>query len=303
MELRNITSFLKTVEVMSFSKAASELGYSQSAITMQMKQLETELDVKLFDRINKRIQLTEDGKKFLYYANEIQTITNNAQNALSKNDAPTGEIRIGFYESVCTAILTKLLNTYHSLYPDVTTIIKIGTFSELSYMLNSNQVDIIWIFDTPISSYEWVKAVDYEKELALICSPDNALTKNKTLMLEDVVNEPFILTEKTCSYRTLFENAITALGHNLNVFLEIGNTEIVKEFVSANLGLSILPAFTVQTELQNRYLNILNVTDFKMTMHGQIFYHKNKWLTACMKEFIRLAEEIIKLNTTTDENE
>jgi hypothetical protein len=82
-------------------------------------------------------------------------------------------------------------------------------------------------------------------------------------------------------------------GCKLNIFLEVGNTEVIKKFVAANLGLSLLPQFTILEELECGQIKILDVSDFKIKMHGQIFYHKNKWLTSSIKEFIRIVEDIL----------
>jgi len=177
----------------------------------------------------------------------------------------------------------------------VKTIIKIGTFTELSNMLNSGQIDILWTFDNKIQTLEWINAFIYESPIIIVCSPSHPLAKQKELTLADLVDEPFILTEKECSYRIDFTNILLSLGFSPNVILEIGSTEIIKKFVEANLGLSVLPRYTVEKELESHELLPLTVTDFHIRMYGQLFYHKNKWLSPVLKCFIELA-------TTLNEN-
>ncbi|HEX3077341.1 MAG TPA: LysR family transcriptional regulator [Lachnospiraceae bacterium] len=288
MEIRNIISFIKIVELNSFSKAAAELGYSQSTVTMQIKQLESELQVKLFDRFGKNIALTEDGKKFLHYSNEIVTAAQNAKCALSHSSEPSGELAIGVLESVGATFLPTILNRYHTLFPQVTTVIRIGTLPELTHLLNTNQVDVIWIFDESVTNRDWIKVYEREQKIVLISSPNHPLHNRTGIQIQDILSEPFLLTEKDCSYRIAFEKTISERNGKLNIFLEIGNTEIIKKFVQSDLGLSLLPLFSVKDELERGTLGILNTTDFSLAMKEQIFYHRSKWITPSMKEFLKL---------------
>lgn len=296
MEIRNLISFKKICELNSFTKAATELGYSQSTVTMQIKQLESELEINLFDRIGKTIQLTNDGHNFLEYANEIILIADNAKLAMGKNSIIKGELKIGLLESVCTAYLPQILNKFHTAFPDVNTIIKIGTYNELATMLNTNTIDILWTFDMPIESKDWNKVYSYENDISVICSPENQLTTLPVISLSDLITNPFIFTEQNCSYRTIFESKLNSLGLQPNVFLEIGNTEIIKKFTASDLGISILPQFTIIDELKNNKISCLNVSDYKLTMEGQLFVHKNKWLTGSINEFVGMVRENIPMS-------
>lgn len=286
MELRNIISFQKICELNSFSKAATELGYSQSTVTMQMKQLENELAVSLFDRIGKTVRLTDDGYKFLSYAVDIIRTANNAKQALNKDAVPKGELRIGLLESVCTSYLPGILKQFHTEYPGVSTVIKIGTDREIEAMLSSNSIDLLWTFDLPIENAEWTKVYSYRKDICVIVSPEHRLAGSPNINLKDIKDETYILTEKNCSYRTIFEKQLSKVRFNPNIFLEIGNTEIIKRFVTANLGITVLPEFAVAEELRNRKVVRLYLEDFGLEMEGQIFIHKNKWLTSGINAFI-----------------
>lgn len=108
MELRNISTFLKVAGTQNISKAADQLGYSQSAVTVQIRQLEKELGTQLFERIGKRITLTERGVEFTTYANEIMKLTNQALTFANAESEMEGTLRIGGVESVSTAILPEI---------------------------------------------------------------------------------------------------------------------------------------------------------------------------------------------------
>ena len=168
MELRNINTFLKVAATQNFSKAAEQLGYSQSAVTIQIRQLEKELGISLFERIGKRVYLTERGAEFTSYANEIMRMTSRASLFAKDKKEVSGTIRIGGVESVCTALLPELLLSFHKQYPKVKTVIKSGTTEKLMEMAKSNAIDFVFTLDRKICSAEWVKAVQKKERILFV---------------------------------------------------------------------------------------------------------------------------------------
>ena len=119
MEFRNIVTFLKVAELKNFSKAAEKLGYSQSAVTVQIQQLEKELGVRLFERVGKGVALTESGQDFVFHANEILNTTRQAVESVKNHGKHpdqkeiTGILKVGSVESVSTALLPEILMAFH----------------------------------------------------------------------------------------------------------------------------------------------------------------------------------------------
>lgn len=287
MELRNILTFIKVTELQSFSKAALALGYSQSNITMQIKQLEQSLNCSLFNRIGKKISLTEQGSEFLIYANSISHLIENAKSAVSTQTEPCGNLKIGILESLCSSYLPQLIHDFYKKYPNVNTVIKIGTFEELSTMLNQNTIDILWTFDDRISNQNWTKVMELQSDIRVIVSKNHPLLQDKKkVSFSKLENSTFIFTEVNCSYRKQFESALQSAGVSYHVFLEIGNTEIIKKFVESGLCLSVLPEFSFQKELEQDYLAVLPMADFSLSMYSQIFFHKEKLPTSAMMAFL-----------------
>ena len=293
MEIRTMITFQKIAELGSFSQAATALGYSQSTVTMQIKQLELELGVRLFNRIGRKITITNEGLVFLKHASIIIRESQNALNELSHEKAPAGELRIGILESICTAHLPNILSRYHALYPQVTTIIQIGTYAELSNMLNTDQIDVLWIFDHLVESPSWISIFNYESEISIVSASSNPLASRIGLTLAELANTPFLLTESDCSYRADFLNHLSQSGIKPHVFLEIGSTDIIKKFTEADLGIALLPKYTISKELSVGKLSLLQVSDYHLTMYGQIFHHKNKWTSPSLTCFARLVQESI----------
>lgn len=150
MEFREITTFLQVAQHQSFSKAARQLGYSQAAVTIQIKQLENELGVHLFDRIGKQISLTHQGQVFYQYAISIQKDLAQARQAVSDSSELNGKLCLGTIESICASIFPELLSEYHRLYPEVTISIVTDSPDVLLERMNENAIDIVYLLDRRI---------------------------------------------------------------------------------------------------------------------------------------------------------
>ena len=115
MELRNINTFLHVAEMHSFSRAARELDYSQSAVSSQIAQLEEELGVPLFDRVGKTVRLTDAGQTFLHYARTLLTTAQQAKAALQPAPEARGTLRVAIADSLCSALMPGVLARFHAL--------------------------------------------------------------------------------------------------------------------------------------------------------------------------------------------
>lgn len=293
MEFREISTFLQVAQYQSFSKAARHLGYSQAAVTIQIKQLEQELGVHLFDRIGKQISLTHQGQVFYQYAVSIRNELEQAKNAVSDPSTLSGKLCLGTIESICASIFPDLLAEYHRLHPEVTISIVTDSPGVLLDRMNENTIDIVYLLDRRIYDNRWCKTLEEPEENIFVASPDHELALVKReLELDEVLRFPFFLTEKDASYRHMLEQYLASINRSVKPFLEIGNTEFIIHMLLKNTGISFLPKFTVQRELQQKQLTALNVRGFQMQTWRQIFYHKNKWVTREMQEFLRLAQKM-----------
>ena len=293
MEFREISTFLQVAKFKSFSRAAEQLGYTQAAVTIQIKNLENELGVHLFDRIGKQTLLTHQGRIFYNYASNITREISQAKAALSNPDELTGKLCLGTIESVCASVFPVLLREYHRRYPKVN--IKIVTDSPeiLLHMMDKNTLDIVYFLDKPVYNTKWVKVLEKPEEVFFVSSSENPLSKRRELNLDEVICQPFISTEKDASYRLLLEESLAEKGYELHPFLETGNTEFIINQLRHNLGVSFLPGFIVKKDLDEGRLSRLDVRDFHLQVCRQIVYHKDKWVTREMKAFLELAQDFL----------
>ncbi|MCJ7857036.1 LysR family transcriptional regulator [Lachnospiraceae bacterium NSJ-143] len=283
MELRNIVTFLRIAELQSFTKAAKQLGYNQSTVTVQIKQLESELNIKLFDRIGKNIRLTEKGTEFFEYANELVAIAEKAKKIAVKPSKPVGKVRIGMLESLAMSIFPEILYKFHKLYPEVETVVKADATFPLFDMLNHNELDMLFIFDKKYYNQEWIRSYEKEYNVVFVASSKNPIAKKKGLCLEDLLKQPFMLTEKDVSYRAPFDEYLSSIDKRVDPFLEIGNTETIIYFLKRDMGVSLLPYYTVKKSVEDNELTILDINECPIKMYIQILYHRNKWKTTQMQ--------------------
>ena len=289
MEIRQLQTFLRVVKLKSFSKAAQELGYTQSAVTIQIKLLEKELGTRLFDRMGKHIALTPPGEQFLRYANNILKEVNDAQLAVGKAELMEHTLHIGTIESLCFAKMPLLLQYFYKHHPQVSIKITTGSPAQLIDRMEHNQVDIIYFLDTPLYNNNWVKVQEEQEYISFVAAAQSPLAQRESLTIEELLQYPFFLTEKEDNYRYSLEQYLAARRLAITPFLEVGNTEFILKLVKQNMGLSFLPHCVVAESVSNKELAILPVPEFQLPMSRQIFYHKEKWVTGEMREFIRLA--------------
>lgn len=286
MDFREINTFLHVADQKSFSKAADILGYTQAAVSIQIRQLETELHTRLFDRIGKQISLTQQGKTFYQYALHISNEMEELKDVLSDSQELTGTLRIGTIESICASYLPDILSRYHTLHPQVEISIITGSPDELLDTMNKSGVDLVYFMDKRIYNPKWIKVLEEPEEIIFVGSKD--IIKKDSLTLNEIIQEPFVLTERNASYRFILDQYLAAQGLEIHPRVESSSTDFIIQLLQKNGFLSFLPQFTVQEELDQNRLTSIPVRDFDMHIWRQIVYHKDKLLTREMKAFFQL---------------
>lgn len=290
MEIRQLSTFIKAAQFQSFSKAAAHLGYSQSAVTVQIRLLEEELGVRLFDRIYKRVILTSHGKQFLDSAYIILQDINRAALALEQKETTLkGQLHIGTLESLCFARLPEVMRDFRSLHPQVNIQITTGIPEDLIKKMEQGEVDIIYILDEPLYNHNWNKLLEQREQIVMVASAGLGQRIGPgTHHLEELLDEPFYLTERHANYRRLLDHKLAALGQCVTPALESSYASFLLHVLEDTEGISYLPWFLVEEKVRQGILTVIDVEELQTTMYGQIFCHKEKWATREMHEFVRL---------------
>lgn len=290
MEIRQLHSFIKIVELQSFSKAAEALGYTQAAVTIQIRQLELEFNTRFFDRVGRHVELTPPGRKFLMYANEILRKVDDVHAMLGNAVVKDHRLRVGTLESLLSFKLPKVVSYFYKHYPTVALEIRSGTPKELNEMLDHNQIDLAYYIDQKVYGQNWEKTLEEPEAVVFVASKDVKLPEKEEYLLAELLNQPFFLTEKDSNYRYALEQELASRHLGIRPFFETRNPDVIIELIKENQALSFLPRYAVEESLNDGSLRLLKVQDFEMQMYRQLFYHKDKWITEEMKNFIALGE-------------
>ena len=227
MELRNLITFIHVAELGSFTKAAEQLGYSQSTVSFQIKQLEDELECLLFERINHTITLTERGHQLVSYAHQIRALTDDFKENIGAEQNLSGHIHIVTPDSVCEEIINAHYKDFHKKYPHILIQFSTGDSAIMLGMLDHNEADIIITLDHRLYNKDYIIAQDQLVPMHFVADSNSKFAKRKNLFMKDIINEPFILTEVGQGYRRVFDRELAKKSLEINPVLEIGRTDII----------------------------------------------------------------------------
>lgn len=279
MDLRNLYTFIQVAELSSFTKAADKLGYSQPTISFQIKQLEQELQTPLFERIGHTVSLTNKGKELLQYAQKIYQLMEEMNTSSQKDSILQGNLRIGMADSLCHPIIVKNFANFKEQYPNISLTISTASTSELYKLLDRNEVDVICTMDQRVYNTNY-KIISEEKMHAhLVCSIDHELAKKAAISFEELLNEPFLLTEKGVSYRRIFDEALAKENYEIQPILEISNPDYICQLIESNMGLSFLPDYVTQDAIKNKKVVQLPLNNVNAELWKLIVIHKDKWVS------------------------
>ncbi len=286
MELRNLITFIHVAELGSFTKAAEQLGYSQSTVSFQIKQLEDEFGCLLFERIKHTVALTERGHELAVYANKVRALTDEFKESLKTDEQLTGHIHIVTPDSVCEGMINSRYVDFHQKYPNIS--IKFTTADTLVMfdMLDHNEADIIITLDSHAYNKDYVIAKEQRLSMHFVASRDSKFAGAKGLSIKDIAGEQFILTEHGQGYRRVLDRELAKHSLDIVPVLEIGRTDIITRVISRSNMISYLPDFVTKELVEAGELCYLDVCDVQLEVWKQLIHHKNKWLTRSLRTVI-----------------
>lgn len=291
MDLKNLTTFIHVAELGSFTKAGVVLGCSQSTISFQIRQLEEELEFPLFERINRTVVLTEKGREVLAYAHQIRKMTDEMKQNLHSASAQTVRIRVAMSDSLCNSLLGDNFQSFLDAHPGINLkIIAAGT-EEMFRLMDHNEVDAVLTLESHIYNTEYVIVREEKVENHFVVSAASPLARCSSLTLEELVREPFILTEKGMSYRRLLDEQLAQHSLEIIPVLEIGNPHLICDLVQQGVGVSFLPDFVTRKGVAEGKLVYLSVPDIEISIWKQLLHHKDKWISPQIDSVLRYCAE------------
>lgn len=293
MELRQLITFRTVASTLNFSRAAEVLSYVPSNVTMQMKALEDELGVRLFDRLGKQLVLTTAGKRFLTHVQSVLDQLEEAKTVVHDNEVLSGTLTISANEVICAYRLPAVFQLFRSRHPGVRLIFRSVPNQELKQTLFEGSADVVFMLDEPIRSSGLAVEPLLEETFRLFAAPDHPLAKRTVLRLEDFHEEVFLTNEKGCPYRTMFDRSFEKEGIDSITYLEFQSAEAIKQCAISGIGIAFLPEIVAEAEVERGELVALPWQIPDLHVYTQMLWHKDKWLSTIMMSFIEAARELL----------
>lgn len=286
--------FHSVAKNLSFSRAAEELYTSQSSVSIQIKKLEENLGIKLFEQLGKRVYLTEAGATLYFYSQKAFAIFDEAMQAINEiKGYSKGRLLIGASTTPGVYLLPKIIGMFKTIYPGVVPKLQIANSQSIGEMVSKNMLDfgIIgeeFIYPQDLCVEPWIK-----DELFLIVPSNHPFAGKATVYLEDLKNLVFVFRESGSSTRSIVENALAKHNFTANVIMELNNTEAVKQAVSAGLGVSMVSRFSVVSNPEIVSIPVKGLSFFRML---NIIYHREKIFSPSTEKFLAFLKESVAAN-------
>jgi LysR family transcriptional regulator, low CO2-responsive transcriptional regulator len=289
LDVRNITLrqmrvFAAVARHMSFTRAARELHLTQPAVSQQVKHLERQVGMPLFEQVGRGVQLAPAGAELLRYVNQaIELLREAGESLAAMRGLRRGVLKIG---AVSTAkyFAPSLLSAFRPQYPEVIIKFAVANREEIIKQLAANEIDLV-IMGRPPRELETIAVPFAKHPLVIIASPAHPLCARKRIALRQLATELFLIREEGSGTRASMEQVFRERGVPLRVLMEVSSNETIKQAVIAGMGLSFLSAHTVGLELAAGKLAVLDVVGLPIVRDWFVIHLHDKQLAPIATAF------------------
>jgi len=292
LDLLKLKTFRMVALTNSFTRAAVELGYSQSSVTTQIKALERELGAPLFDRFTKKVALTEVGQRTFEYAGRLLALADETKAAVSKHGKPSGPLKVSAPESLLIYRLPDLLRQYQVEYPLVhLDLSSLGDPRAQATAVLDGAVDIAFAAGDVVQSERLTIEHLGEEDILMVAAPHHSLAKAEAVSWDQLARTQVLLTGRTCGYRAVFEHALEIGPVQLSEVLELTSIEAVKQCAIAGMGVAVLPRTAIAQELAQRRLVPVRWNGTPLVAYTQMLRHRERWMTPALEGLWAMARK------------
>jgi DNA-binding transcriptional LysR family regulator len=292
LDSRQLRAFVILAQRGSFTLAAKDLGLSQSAVSHSMKALETDLSCRLFDRMSKKVALTQAGEQLLLHADRILREMSVAREAIERlSQWGRARLRIGASTTACQYILPEVLREFQKEYPHATVLIEPGDTPQNMEMLRSHAIDLaISLEPQRDSEFEFVPL--FSDELHFIIAPTHPWAQAGRADRETLPKQQYVLYSKGSVTYRLVEAYFHEQGITLNQIMQLGSMEAIKEMVKLGLGVGILAPWVAAAEISSGTLIALPLGRRRLQRTWGILHARERRLSMAEETFLKLCREM-----------
>ncbi len=285
---RQLEVFLTIAKTGNLTKAAEELYLSQSAASSALKDLERQLNVLLFDRIGKKLQLSDVGTQLRPRVEGLMAEASDIENSLLNNE-DLSQIKIGATMTVGSSLTIQMVSEYIDLYPEAKVSLELNNTEKIVEQVLNYEADMGMI-EGEVNHPRLTVKPWRDDHLNLFCSPDHELASKEGLDEDDLLNAKWVLRETGSGTRQTFDRAMHGLIPKLNIMLELQDTDAIKRAVRHNIGISCLSTLSINEEVERGDLVELPFTKRNFNRKFYLIMHNQKKITPSLKRWLKLCD-------------
>ncbi len=289
--IHQLELFLVAAKLGNFSRAAERMTISQPAFSAQIIKLEKILGAPLFERVGRRIELTEAGRVFQGYSESIISSLREGKQAVDDmREHVVGTLRIGASTTIANYIMPDYLRAYRKSYPACRVHMMVSNTDQVEQALLRSEIDM-GLVEGPVAHSRQISTYLFRRdELVVVFSGAHHWKKRRKISISDLQNEPLIIRERGSGTRNVFMEIMSEANTPLNIAMELGNTEAIKRSVETGVGVSVISKSAVERELKEKTLFMARIDGYPIERILSLIIVKNKHISNPLKAFINLID-------------
>ena len=284
MTLRHFQIFVTVCNTMNMTIAAETLFLSQSAVSQSIAEMERFYDLRLFERLSRKLYLTQAGEKLLLYARHMLSMNAEIQREM-KTLQQHGTLRIGASVTIGAYVMPGLVAEFKSKYRDTNIEVVENDTQQIEQEILVDHLDF-GIVEGETTSPDMVCVPYKDDELVLICSPTHRFAASQTVNPAELAKEAWIVREKGSGTRDTFEKVMGENNLIWNAIWTCNNADSIRMAVARGLGISMISKLAVEKEVAEGLLHAVTVRDLPFHRTFALIYHKNKYITVTMRQWM-----------------
>jgi len=289
MDVRDLQVFLSVSKHLNYTRAGEELNLSQPSVSVRIRQLETQLSVKLFEQLGKKVALTDAGQLLVPYARRVLTAVEDAHHAIDElQGLERGSLRIGASTTPGMYLVPQVVARFKQRYPKTDIHLRIKDTREVEESVLRNEFDFGFVGGhlaaSEVTALPWLT-----DELLLVVPPAHQFARKKTVNKQELQKESFITRESGSATRAVIVDQLRKSDFELDTVMEMENPESIKKAVQSGLGIAFISKFAVATELEAKSLIAVRVQGLSIHRELKIVHRKDKHLSRAAIAFIEMA--------------
>ncbi|MFP5221819.1 MAG: LysR family transcriptional regulator [Acidobacteriota bacterium] len=289
MELRDLKTFVAVASLLSFNQAGRALNAAQSTVSARIQALEEELGLRLFDRLGRKVLLTEAGERLLDYAKKITDLEDEARAWVAGDEKARGALTIRIPESLSVHRLPGMFMRFRRKFPNVRVRFMACAYDGLAADLRKGVIDLAFLLAQEVRAGDLLVECLGVERLAMVAAPGHRLAARATVGYADLDRETVLLATSDCSYRRILERTLAEEGVSPVVGVEFSSVASLKRHVAEGAGFTVLPEIAARQEIDTGAFKELAWSEGELEAAVLMLCHKDKWVSPALAGFMDLA--------------